>query len=219
MADEYSVFDNILTKGVRAGQIPARTADARQWYRNAAKGYKGRLDERPLVENNKDRHRTMPMAGSMYFFMYDPKHKDILPFYDRFPLVFPFRVASDRMWGINLHYLPLPLRAKLMDGLYSTVNNSRYDESTKLKISYKILESTSKFRMFKPCIKEYLFSHMKSKYMYVYPSEWDMALFLPVERFAKGTKQEVWRDSKTKIQSLRQKSSGGVAGSPVVKPV
>ena len=30
------VFDEILTKGVRAGQIPAREQKARNWYRDAA---------------------------------------------------------------------------------------------------------------------------------------------------------------------------------------
>ncbi len=30
------IFDTMLTKGVRAGQIPARTQAARQWYRDTA---------------------------------------------------------------------------------------------------------------------------------------------------------------------------------------
>ena len=30
------LFDEILTKGVRAGQMPARTQAAREWYRNSA---------------------------------------------------------------------------------------------------------------------------------------------------------------------------------------
>ena len=31
------VFDEILAQGVRAGQIPARTQDARDWFRNRAR--------------------------------------------------------------------------------------------------------------------------------------------------------------------------------------
>ena len=31
------VFDDILLKGLRSGQVPARTQDARNWYRDQAK--------------------------------------------------------------------------------------------------------------------------------------------------------------------------------------
>jgi hypothetical protein len=30
------------------------------------------------------------LPGKMYFYYYDPKHKETLPYYDRFPLVLPF---------------------------------------------------------------------------------------------------------------------------------
>jgi hypothetical protein len=36
--------------------------------------------------------------------------------------------------------------------------------------------------------------------MYVYPSEWDIALFLPTERFEKATTSQVWADSKKKVR-------------------
>jgi hypothetical protein len=135
----------------------------------------------------------------MYMYIYDPKFKDTLPFYDRFPLIFPFKVEADRFWGINFHYLPPPLRAKLMDSLYDVANNQRYDETTKLKINYQILNSASKFRYFKPCIKQYLFTQMKSKFVYIYPSEWDIALFLPAERFTKASKAQVWTESRKSV--------------------
>jgi hypothetical protein len=35
--------------------------------------------------------------------------------------------------------------------------------------------------------------------MYVYPSEWDIALFLPTERFEKQRKTQVWANSKQKL--------------------
>jgi hypothetical protein len=41
-----------------------------------------------------------------------------------------------------------------------------------------------------------LTSHVQSKFMYVYPSEWDIALFLPTERFVKARKNQVWMDTK-----------------------
>ena len=193
------VFSEIITKGVRTGQIPARTTAAREWYRNTARQHGSRINENRFVNSDAERLTSLPRVGSMYMYLYDAKTQDTLPYWDKFPLIFPFRVQADRFWGINLHYLPLPLRAKLMDGLYDTVNNKRYDESTKLRISYQLLNSASQYRMFKPCVKQYLVGQMKSKFVYIYPSEWDIAIFLPLERFQKATKTQVWGESKKQI--------------------
>jgi hypothetical protein len=62
--------------------------------------------------------------GKMYTFFYDPKHKETLPYYDLFPLIFVVGPAAGGFLGINLHYLPPVLRAKLMDSLYQILNNN-----------------------------------------------------------------------------------------------
>lgn len=190
-----ALFDEILTKGVRAGQIPARESKARDWYREQAKA-QGRVNEGRLMKADADRLTERPMVGSMYMFYYDAKHKATLPYFDRFPLIFPYKKVKGGFMGINLHYLPLTQRAKLMDALYDTANNSRYDESTRLNISYNILSKASQFSMFKPCVKHYLTSQLKSRFLYVYPSEWDIALFLPTERFQGASKSTVFADSR-----------------------
>lgn len=209
------IFDKILIDGIRSGKLPARTQDARDWYRQTAKDYNSRvrggsgdragrkeyarINERKLVQEDQSRLTVNIEPGSMYMYMYDPKYKDTLPFYDRFPLIFPFRVQSDRFWGINLHYLPLQLRAKLMDGLYDLANNKRYDSTTQLNLTYQALNAAAKLKYFKPCVKQYLFSHMQSQFAYIYPAEWDIALFLPLERFEKKTKTQVWAEVKKQM--------------------
>ena len=190
-----TVFDTIITQGVRSGQIPARTQDARDWFRETAKKI-SRLNERELMRGDTSRLTNKTIIGSMYMYYYDPKYKEELEYYDRFPLVFPFRRVPGGFYGLNLHYLPLPLRARLMDGLYDYANNTRYDESTKIKMNFSLLQSVSKLKFFAPCVKHYLDEHVRSRFMYVYPSEWDVALFLPTERFAKKTKTQVWSESK-----------------------
>jgi hypothetical protein len=190
-----TVFDTIITQGVRSGQIPARTQDARDWFRETAKKI-SRINERELMRGDSSRLTSKTIIGSMYMYYYDPKYKEELPYYDRFPLVFPFRRVPGGFYGLNLHYLPLPLRARLMDGLYDYANNTRYDESTKVKMNFSLLQSVSKLKFFAPCVKHYLDEHVRSRFMYVYPSEWDVALFLPTERFAKKTKTQVWGESK-----------------------
>jgi len=189
-----TVFDNLITQGVRAGQIPARTDAARAWYRDAAKG-RSRVNERQLLSSDKTRQTGSIRPGNMYLFQYQAKHAEKLPYFDRFPLIFPFRVEGDRFWGINLHYLPHRLRAQLMDSLYDLVTNQRYDESTRIQGAWSTLNRAARMKLIKPCVKQYLFSQLNSRFFYVYPSEWDIALFLPLERFSGASKTQVWSRS------------------------
>ena len=193
-----TLFDEILTKGVRTGQVPARTQAARTWYRDAAREYR-RVNDSKLMKGDADRLTARPLVGQMYMYYYDAKTKDTLPYFDRMPLVFPFKKVAGGFYGLNLHYLPLTLRARLMDALYDTASNSRYDESTRLKINYKLLDNAAKYKGFKPCVKRYLTSQLRSRFMYIYPSEWDVALFLPTERFQGASKTQVWADTRRNI--------------------
>jgi hypothetical protein len=189
------LFTDILEKGAARGLIPAKTKEARTWYRDQAKNTS--VAPRTLLKG--DRLRGTVIPGNMYMFFYDPKGKKTLPYYDRFPMIFPIDKTPDGFIGINLHYLPYVLRAKLMDALYDTVTNAKYDTSTKLGITYKILKGASKFRLFKPTIKRYLNSNVRSRFLYIEPKEWDIALFLPVERFQKASKETVWRESRRAV--------------------
>lgn len=195
------LFDQILLQGVKSGQVPARTSTARQWYRDKAKSL-GKVNETKLMKDPTNTFESRFQIGNCYMFYYDPKHKDTLPYYDRFPLVFPINKAKGGFLGINLHYLPPKLRAQLMDSLYSTVTNDKYDETTKLKISYRILSGAAKFRFFEPTIKHYLTTNIRSKLLYVHPAEWDIALFLDTARFEKATKTQVWEDSQRIIRGF-----------------
>ena len=190
-------FDQLLAKGVRAGKIPGRTQDAREWYRTAAK--KTSVSDSQLMRSDREALRRTPSTGRMYAFFYDPKHKETLPYYDRFPLIFKIKNVPGGFLGMNLHYLPPALRARLMDALYDLVTNQRYDESTRLKLSYDVLNSAAKFRFFKPTIKMYLNKHVRSRFLLIDAVEWDMALFLPTERFEKAGKTRVWSDSRGMI--------------------
>jgi hypothetical protein len=193
-----TLFDDILLRGVRQGQIPARTQDARDWFREKARQNRSnaRYPANLMAEGQKV---GTPVIGNMYHFFYDPKHKKTLPYYDRFPLIFMVGPAEKGFYGINLHYLPPKLRAALMDNLYDITSNKRYDESTKLRISYDILKGASKYRFFKPTFKHYLNAHVKSQFLKIDSVEWDIALFLDTARFEKASRQKVWADSRKMI--------------------
>lgn len=133
--------------------------------------------------------------GSMYLFSYDPKTKKTLPYYDTYPLVFPIKMYGDGFLGLNLHYISPLMRAKLMNELYSTLTNKKNDQSTRIRVSYELLNATSRFRYFKPCVKRYLFTHVKSRFMYISPDDWDKTIMMPTESFVGATKARVYAES------------------------
>ena len=133
----------------------------------------------------------------MYFFVYNPKLKDDLPFYDMFPLVIPIEYSPDGFLGLNLHYLAPNTRARLLDSL-SHLSYNRYNDKTRLLTSYQMLNRLSKTEAFKPCLKRYLTQHIKSKFLYIDDSEWDIAIFLPVESFIGASRQNVYSNSREK---------------------
>lgn len=185
---------------------PARLNESSDWLSSISS--KTTITPQRLLVADRTRLTNIPLLGRMYMFHYDPKYKETLPFYDRFPLIFPIastKVSGTAMsgggfYGINLHYLPHRLRARLMDALFATITNNKMDETTKLRISYNILNSSAKMRFFSPCVKQYLISHMKSKFFMIQPDEWKTALFLPLEHFQKSSKTAVWKDSTSRIQ-------------------
>ena len=187
------VFDSILTKGMQAGQVPARTRDARDWYRNTARNANATPSK--LIRSNASKATTGTEPGSMMLFNYDPKMKGDLPYYDTFPLIFVVGPAEGGFYGLNMHYLPYKQRAMLMDALYNLVSNSRYDDSTRLKLSYQLLKKASSYKLFKPCFKHYLHRNVKSRKILIDSVEWDIALFLPIQRFQKASASQVYSDS------------------------
>ena len=194
------IFDNILIQGARQGIIPARTVAARDCYRSAAGKLMSNITPGVFEKRTDEARKVSSMEfGYMYAFKYDPKTKNDLPYYDTFPLIFPVRMDSDGFLGINFHYLPPVLRAKLMNALYSTLTNKKYDDTTKVKISYSILQSASKYRYFKPMLKKYLRSHVRSQFLEVQVNEWDIAIFLPTESFRKADTGRVWEESRKQI--------------------
>lgn len=192
----------LLAKNGRAAGVGAKDITAaRDWYRKSARKI-AEVNVNTLHSSNQSRlfSRFGPEdIGTMIMFFYDAKLKDVLPYWDQFPLIYPIEIYDDGFLGINLHYLPPTLRARLMDALYTTAITKK-DKIQKLRITYKILAAAAKFSAFRPCIKRYLKGHIKSRFFYVDPAEWDMALMLPTQRFVGASDQKVWRDSRKIIK-------------------
>jgi len=152
---------------------------------------------------SREKSRQVPQfkLGRMYFFYYDAKTKDDLPYWDRFPLVLVLEKYNDGFLGLNLHYLPIKQRVLFMTKLMRFAILNEEDEIIRMRVTYDILNSTRRFREFRPCLKRYLFTHIRSKILLVQPNEWDVAMFLPIQQFKKDTAKNVWRESLTKIRN------------------
>jgi len=172
------------------------TNNARNWLR--AKVKELTPTSRALM-TDRDRLKSNSTIGKMYFYFYDPKTKDTLPYYDRFPLVIPIESYKDGFLGLNLHYIHPKQRLILLDKLSETATNSKFDSKTKLRVSYSYLAGASRAFEATPCIKRYLFTHIQSRFLEISADEWDIAAMLPVETFVGATTSKVYADSRKKF--------------------
>ena len=193
---EESYLDK-LKDAIRTDQVAAKARAAGNWFRSIVNRTKGQFsDETPkTILSRSESLVSKSVLGKMYFYSYDPKWKNDLPWYDTFPLVFPIERYPDGFLGLNFHYLAPKHRAILMDQLKMFANNKKYDETTKLKLTYDMLKGFTKIKRARPTVHRYLTSKVKSKFVLVNADEWEVALFLPVERFRKASKKKVWAHS------------------------
>ena len=192
------LFQKLEFEAFRKGITP-RSKESRAWFMNKAKNLN--VSRSKLMKEDPIELRSRPAVGKMYMYFYDPKTKDTLPYYDRFPLIIMVGPAPKGFMGLNLHYLPLDVRAKFLDALLGTINNERYDESTRFRLSYDMLKRASRLRAFRPCLKRYLSSHVRSRLALVPAPEWEIATFLPTADFEKASSSEVYKDSRRKMRA------------------
>ena len=189
------LLDRIKTSLAKEGLTP-RTNASRAWLRAKVKDLKPTSS---ALMRDRDRLKNTSMIGRMYFYFYDPKTKDSMPYYDQFPLVIPIEKYNDGFLGLNLHYIHPKHRMVLLDKLSDTMSNDTYDEKTKLKINYRYLAAASRIFEANPCIKRYLFTQIQSRFLEITADEWDIAAMLPVESFVGATTSKVYADSRKKF--------------------
>ena len=168
-----SIFDEI-SKLRKSGKEPY------QWYRNRIKEL-GTPSQSQLIRDGKITGRVN--FGALNMFIYDPKLKNKLPYYDTFPLVLPIERYRDGFLGINFHYLPYALRARLLSRLDPNAN-------------YSALKNV---RLVKPTLKRYLNSNVRSRFRKLEEEDFMTAIMLPIQRSRKSSASKVWSDSRKVI--------------------
>ena len=166
-----SIFDDIR-KARKTGEEPF------QWYRNRIREL-GSPNQRELLKDGRLAGRYH--IGRLNMFVYDPKLKDKLPYYDTFPLIMYLKSAEKGFYGLNFHYLPYALRARLLDAA----------GQDKLNVN-AVMNS----RLTKPTIKRYLFGYTRSAFRKIDTEDNLTAIMLPVQRFKKASDTQVWADSR-----------------------
>lgn len=166
-----------------------------QAFNRSASWYNARIRELIKIKpedimKQKSAFVTKPMKGEIYCFVYDPKHKETLPYYDTFPLVLPLSATRESFLGLNFHYIKPKDRFFLLDAIKKNGKGAH-----RLNISWDIVASFAGSKSAEPCLKRYLFSHMKTPLRKIRSEDIPTALLLPVERFVKESKQSVWRKS------------------------
>lgn len=148
-----------------------------------------------MVKGDSKRNTMRVVPGELYMFQYNAKHRETLPYWDVFPMVFPFRKMNDGFIGLNFHYLPYQLRIRLLDRLTEFQTNKSMNEFTRLKFSWATIQGVSRFKIAEPCIHRYLLTQIQSPIKKIHAQDWATAMMLPVEQFMGSSKQQVWKES------------------------
>lgn len=187
MAGLFEKFSNL-----KPSEIATHKKESLEWFRANLK----RLGiSKNTLRNEGTRVSTYEM-GDMYLMSYDAKYGDVMPYYDRYPLVLPFEFTNNGFYGLNLHYIAPRYRVALLEGLYETVINDTFDREKKFRFNYKLIKSVSRLKYGKPCIKRYLTSHIDGTMMKVDSKYWDVVSMLPASDFGKVNTNTVYAESR-----------------------
>ena len=182
-----SILDPIVKK-------QGDTIKSQSWYRNQIASLTDKITAGKLMRSGKLNEK--PSAGRLNMFLYNPKTKKRLPYYDLFPLVLPLDTITGGFIGLNFHYLPPALRLRFLESLQAYATDTKMDRRTTLDVSYDQLK---KNKYTKPTIKKYLYDYTQSNFLRIDANEMAVAVMLPVAQFAKETQNRVYRDSRAML--------------------
>lgn len=186
-----------IEKSLKTTNVDRQSKTSINWYKQQLKNVKGgkQLQDKKIASPTRSNQK--PFIGGMFQFVYDAKTKEKLPFWDAFPLVIIVNVYDDGVLGLNLHYLPPQMRAKILDILMTyekTIKTGSNGIRTYMQLSYNMLSRLPEDIQF--CLKKYLYTHIQSKVIRIESEYWDKVAFLPTQRFQKATAQTVWKEYK-----------------------
>jgi len=190
-----------ITELVGSAQWRDKAQFALSWLREKYKLLQGMPSPTPKQVLAEGLKVSNIRQGHMYFYYYNPSTKLKLPYYDTFPLVVPIeRYSQSQFLGINFHYLPYNLRSKLLSNLMREVEIGEEAKNIeRFRIRYETINNVVRLKEAIPCIHRYNIGQIRSRIIKILPDEWATAIYLPLERFRKRNKIEVWSQSRAII--------------------
>jgi len=154
-----------------------------RWYVRILKN----LNTREIRKEGLGEYVRRPQLGKLCCYYYDPKTKEQMPYWDKFPLMMPLDYQENGyILGLNFHYLPPDARKLLFDQLFAVRARKDLTVENQILMSYMILKRTSQFPGWRDCIKRYIPSHFRSRILEIDPLSWKLAIALPTQMFQKG---------------------------------
>lgn len=190
-----------LTEQKTAAQLSNLSRESFNWLKRKIVDLRNPTSITRDIVKEKDRYARSFRVGMLYFFLYDPKTKADLPYYDRFPLVLVLEKYPDGFLGLNLHYLPIKYRIAFLNKLLPLAVLDDSDDIKRMRVSYDILNASKRYKEFRPCLKKYLYGHLKSRMITIKPNEWDVASMLPVHHFKGAKPTTIWQESIEEIRN------------------
>jgi hypothetical protein len=195
-----SIFDKISAAAFRAG-IRSRTPESEEWFANKVKELAGAVPSRTkILKDDALEKQSKIRVGDMIMYFYDPKTKETLPYYDKFPLTIIVGPAPGGFYGLNLHYVNPVARARLLNELFKLAPKDLKPDTRLARLTYDLLQGVRKYKEFEPCFKRYLMPHVKSQMSRVPMTDWETAIYLPIQQFKKKSSKSVWADSRKVYQ-------------------
>lgn len=160
------------------------SAELNKWLIEKAEKTRNPDVARRILASNDQRGRATAMTGRMFFFRYSPKFGDKMTKYDRFPMCIPIERLGNGFLGLNLHYLDVGSRTRLIELLLRYKSEALISDKTRMMVDYDLIKADAKvFNLARPCVHRYLWSQCRSRFIEIYPSEYDKAVQLPVENW------------------------------------
>ena len=170
---------------------------ATTWLAQNLSKIKTSMRQEKFIDSSKTVVKKTISPGRMFFFGYSPKTKDVLRFWDEFPVVIVISPSEGGFLGLNLHYLKPTKRANFLNELIKYVDDPDYianrNEAATMEINYNLLKFVGKLKDYRPCIKRYYYKHVVTKVSFIPPDEWKTVPFFPLDRFKGMSKADIWR--------------------------
>mgnify|MGYP000069193559 FL=1 len=193
-----SIFDKISAAAFRAG-IRSRTPESEEWFTGKVREL-AIPSRTSILKDDALEKRSKVLVGDMVMYFYDPKTKDTLPYYDKFPLTIVVGPAPGGFYGLNLHYVNPVARARLLNELFKLAPKKLTNDSRLNRLRYDLLQGVKKYKEYEPCFKRYLMTNVQSQMSRVPMTDWETAIYLPIQQFKKKSARSVWADSRKVYQ-------------------